>query len=136
METIDRGLDCHEQYSRRNCLLIHGVKENKKEHTDEIVIEFFKKKMEEKLSANDTDRFHRLERKQSGSRPWPIIIIIKFNRYNVRKAVSITLNLAKKRITQMKVARETYGFENLWPQNEKALYTDANDRNTIKVFYD
>ena len=36
----------------------------------------------------------------------------------------------------MKVARETYGFENLWPQNEKALYTDANDRNTIKVFYD
>ena len=41
---MDRSLDCHEQYSRRNCLLIHGVKENEKEHTDEIVIEFFKKK--------------------------------------------------------------------------------------------
>ena len=28
VETMDRSLDRHEQYSRRNCLLIHGVKEN------------------------------------------------------------------------------------------------------------
>ena len=28
VETMDRSLDHHEQYSRRNCLLIHGVKEN------------------------------------------------------------------------------------------------------------
>ena len=26
VETIDRSLSRHEQYSRRNCLLIHGVK--------------------------------------------------------------------------------------------------------------
>ena len=26
VETMDRSLDRHEQYSRRNCLLIHGVK--------------------------------------------------------------------------------------------------------------
>ena len=26
VETVDRSLDCHEQYSRRNCLLIQGVK--------------------------------------------------------------------------------------------------------------
>ena len=57
---MDRSLDRHEQYSRRNCLLIHGVKENKKEDTDEVVIEFFEKEMKEKLSANDIDRSHRL----------------------------------------------------------------------------
>ena len=52
------------------------------------------------------------------------------------KAVSITENLTKKRITEMKVARETYGFKNVWSQDGKILYTDANDRNKIKVFYD
>ena len=45
VETMDRSLDRHEQYSRRNCLLIHGVKENEKGDTDEVVIEFFEKEM-------------------------------------------------------------------------------------------
>ena len=55
VETMDRSLDRHEQYSRRNCLLIHGVKENEKEDTDEVVIEFFEKEMED-----DINRSHRL----------------------------------------------------------------------------
>ena len=55
---MDKSLDCHEQYSRRNCLLIHGVKENKKEDTDEVVIEIFEKEMEEKISVNYIDRSH------------------------------------------------------------------------------
>ena len=117
---MDRSLDRHEQYSRRSCLLIHGVKENEKEDTDEVVIEFFEKEMKEKLSANDIDRSHQLGKKQTGSITRPIII--KFARDNVRnvifrkkkilkgKAISITENLTKKRITEMKAARETYGF--------------------------
>ena len=65
---MDRNLDRHEQYSRRNCLLTHGVKENEKEDTDEVVTEF-EKKIEEKLSANDIDRSDGLGKNQSGSRP-------------------------------------------------------------------
>ena len=38
VEIVDRSLDRYEQYSRRNCLLMHGVKENEKEDTDEVVI--------------------------------------------------------------------------------------------------
>ena len=123
------------------------MKENEEEDTDEVVIEFFEKEMEEKLSANDIDRSHRLGKKQTGSTPRPIII--KFTRYNVRnvifrkkkitkgKAVSITENLTKMRITEMKVARETvYDFKNVWSQDRKILFTDANNRNKIKVFYD
>ena len=64
VEPMDMSLDHHEQYSRRNCLLIHDVKENEKENTDEVVIEFFEKEMKEKLSANDIDRSHRLEKKK------------------------------------------------------------------------
>ena len=79
--------------------------------------------MQEKLSVNGIDRSHRLGKKHTRSRPWPIII--KFARYNLRnaiflkkkilkgKAVSITENLTKKRIIEMKIARETYGFKNV-----------------------
>ena len=115
-------------------------------YTDEVVIEFSEREMKEKWSANDIDRSHRLGKKLTGSRPRHIII--KFARCNARnvifrkkkilkgKAVSITENLTKKRITEMKVARETYGFKNVWSQDGKILYTDANDRNKIKVLYD
>ena len=57
-------------------------------------------------------------------------------RYLSLRGRSITENLTKNRITEKKVARETYGFKNVWSQEEKILYTDANDRNKIKVFYD
>ena len=74
-------MDRHEHYSRRNCFLIHGVKVNEKEGTDEVVIEFFEKELKGTLSANDIDRSHRLGKEQTASRPWPIII--KFTRCNV-----------------------------------------------------
>ena len=113
----------------------------KKKSTDEVAIEIFEKEMQAKVSASDIDRSHWLGKKHTGSRPWPIII--KFVRYNVRnaifrkkkilkaKAISITNNLTKKRITEMKIARETYGFKNVWSQDGKILYIDANDRNKI-----
>ena len=96
---MNRSLDCHEQYSRRNCLLIHGVKESEKEDTDKVVIEFFEKEMKEKLSANDIDRSHRLGKKQTGSRPRPIIIkFISCNILNVifRKKKILKGNTASK----------------------------------------
>ena len=62
-EKVDRSLNDHEQYYRRNCLLIHGSKENENEDTNEVVIEFFEKERKEKLSANDIDRPHWLEKK-------------------------------------------------------------------------
>ena len=63
-EKVDRSLNDHEQYYRRNCLLIHGSKENENEDTNEVVIEFFEKERKEKLSANDIDRPHWLEKKK------------------------------------------------------------------------
>ena len=63
IETIDRSLYCHEQYSRRNFLYIHNLKENEEKDTDKVVIEFFEKEIKEKLSANDRDRSHRLGKK-------------------------------------------------------------------------
>ena len=37
IDKLSSVVDTQEQYSRRNCILIHGVKENQNEDTDEIV---------------------------------------------------------------------------------------------------
>ena len=52
------------------------------------------------------------------------------------KTISIIENLTKKRINDMKIARETYGFKNILSQNGKLLYTDANDRYKIMEYFD
>ena len=46
---MDRSLDRHEQYFRRNCLLIHGMEENEKEDTDEVAKETFENEMQENV---------------------------------------------------------------------------------------
>ena len=66
---MGRCLNLYKQYSRRNCLLIHGVKENEKEDTDEVVIEIFINEMEEKVSVNDIDRSHQLRTRHTRSKP-------------------------------------------------------------------
>ena len=42
IESLRGCLDRQEQYSRRNCLLIHGLPESKNENTDELVIDAVK----------------------------------------------------------------------------------------------
>ena len=49
---MDKSLDLHEQCSTRNCLLIHNVKDNVKENTDEVITDTLEK---EKVSNNDID---------------------------------------------------------------------------------
>ena len=44
--------------------------------------------------------------------------------------------MTKKRITEMKVVRKTYGFKNVLTRHGNILHTDANDRNKVRVFYD
>ena len=38
VKSLEKVSDDHEQYSRRNCLLIHGIEEDKDEVTDDIVV--------------------------------------------------------------------------------------------------
>ena len=85
VELMDRSLNSREHYSRRNCLLIHGVKDNRKEHTDEVVIEMFEKEMQEKVSVNEIDRSHQLGKEITRRRLQSIIV--KFVGYNVRNAI-------------------------------------------------
>ena len=143
---MERSLDCYEQYYGRNRLFINSVKENETEDTDEVVAEIFENKMQKKSISQWHRYIPSTRKKHTRSRLRPIAI--KFAGYNVRnaifrrkmilkgRAVSITENLTKKRITEMKTAPETYGLKIVWSQDGKILFTDVNDRNKIKVFHD
>ena len=49
-----------EQYSRRNCLVLHGVNESNEENTNEIIIKTFSEEIGVEIKEDDLDRSHRL----------------------------------------------------------------------------
>ena len=51
-------VDEQEQYPRRNCILIHGVKKNQNEGIDEVVINKIESEMDLEISPADIDRTH------------------------------------------------------------------------------
>ena len=86
LDDQDKRLDDQEQYTRRNCLLLHGVKEEKNEDTDQSAVDIINKDVDVEISEKDLDRSHRLGKPRAPvGKPRPIII--KFSRYNVRHLV-------------------------------------------------
>ena len=49
-----------EQYSRRNCLLIHGVKEDANEDTDKLLFQFIQDDLEVDVNFNVNVNFVKL----------------------------------------------------------------------------
>ena len=47
VEDLEKKVDRKEQYSRRNCILIHGLKEKRKESTDDRVLKLFREEVNE-----------------------------------------------------------------------------------------
>ncbi len=84
-DQLKQELDDAEQYSRRNCLLLHGIKESKKENTTTTFIETMGTHLGIELSPDHIDRSHRLGRHGPGDKPRPIII--KFVSYRHRELV-------------------------------------------------
>ena len=82
IESLKGSLDRQEQYSRRNCLLIHGLPESKNENTDELVIETIQEEMGEAIEKDEIDRSHRLGATKNNDKTRPVII--KIARYNAR----------------------------------------------------
>ena len=77
-------MEKHEQYSRRNCLLLHRTPEKKQESTDELCIEANNKYLDLTINGRDIDRTHHTENpRNAGKKPRPTII--KLVSYNDRK---------------------------------------------------
>ena len=136
IDSLTLQLDDQCQYSRRNCLLIHGLKESNGENTDNIAIKNLNEHIGTNLTSADIDRSHRLgKKKEPGSKPRPIIV--KFLRYNDRRKVftnkkklkgtriSITESLTVTRMKYLTEARDEHGFANVWTVDGRILYKDA-----------
>ena len=66
VENLEKEIDKHEQYSRQNCLLVHGIVETDDEVTDDLVIKTISPKMKIEISPVDLDRTHRIGKKKAG----------------------------------------------------------------------
>ena len=100
------------------------------EDTDQEITNIVKNNLEEGITIHDTDKTHRLGKCKLDNNV-PRVIIVKFTRYNVRnrtfktkkklkgKTLSITESLTKRRVVELKKAREMYSFKNVWPQDGK-----------------
>ena len=118
IQSFKVSLNKQEQYSKRNCLLIHGLPESKNENNDQIVIASLKEKTGEEIKKVDLDWTHKLGAPKEGKvRP----MIVKFARGNTRRVFrtknrlkgkkdSITENLTKMRMEAFKEACEGFEF--------------------------
>ena len=85
---MDAVVDRQEQYSRRICLLVHGiVVEDTVEDTDEKIINILQQSMDETIKPEDIDRSHRLGKPKSSKNAKPCPLIVKFVRYNTRNRI-------------------------------------------------
>ena len=118
VDYITAETDRQGQYSRRNCLLIHGIPENKNGNTDILAMVIIDTKMDIKVAENDIDRTHRIGKPKNHGKPRPVITT--FVRYNDRKNVFSSKKLLKdsgvsitestKKLTN---ATQTFGFRNV-----------------------
>ena len=100
-KNLEEKLEELSQYSRRNYLLIHGIKKEKNENTNEIVKDFFGKYLKININDYDVDRTHRLVSKPIGNtlskekeRIPPIVV--KFTRHDLKQLIYSSKKLLAK----------------------------------------
>ena len=85
LDDLDSVVDRQEQYSRRNCLLLHGIEEESNENTDQRVIEVLCESLGQTISIQDIDGTHRLPGKKENGKSRPAIL--NFVLYNIRNLI-------------------------------------------------
>ena len=133
-ENLENLLEAQEQYSRRNCLLIHGLPAEINENTDNTVIKFLEINLGINVTEKDLDRSHRLSRPNSP-------IIVKLISHNLKtlifsckkklkgKNFFLTESLTPKRmscIKKLNTLREAGKIKSFWSNDGKIFYTLPN----------
>ena len=152
IEKIEKDMDDQEQYSRSNCLIVHGVKNIPKrgEYLDNenfICSELNKKlTLNPPIQASDLDIAHPLPSRKGDA------MIVKFLRRTQRNliyskkrqlkgsGVIITESLTKRRLKLLEAAKSAFGRFSAWSMkgdvyvfhNKKHLVNDFVDINRIK----
>ena len=64
VEDIEKKIERQEQYPRRNYIIIHGLKEEKNESTNDKVVKLFREELNEDVLLEDLNRTHRIGKKR------------------------------------------------------------------------
>ena len=144
VDDLSEAVEKQEQYSRRNCLLLHGIPEKKQENTDELNIKTIYEHLDIDITDRNMDTIHRIGNpRNADEKPSPIII--KLVKYNDRKKIfgskkklkgkkiPITESLMVTRMKKLNKARERYNFKKVWTSDRKISYKDGSGK--IKVYY-
>ena len=141
---IEESIDAQQQYSRRNCILLHGIEETKGEDTDNIVLEVLNSDMDLNISKTALDRSRRIGNPKSKTNSGPIIA--KFVRYYGRRDVfmnkkclkgkdkAITESLTAFRMQKLKNARDKHVLFNVWTVDGKLMFKCC-DNGKPNVYY-
>ncbi len=139
-------LDDLEQYSRRNCLLVHGVPESISENTTNIAFDKLNQHLGTDLSSNSINRSHRLGKPRHDSQP-PRPIIVKFTSYQHWQSVNnqkkklkntqllITESLTKQRMELYRAAQQMVSNGNIqaaWTTDGKVIVLSGDRKVTIR----
>ena len=86
VDSISGKVDKQEEYSRCNCLLLHGIPENKNEKTDDLCLAAINEQLELSVTEANIEPTHRIGKPTDASQK-SRSMIVKFVRYNDRKNV-------------------------------------------------
>ena len=86
VENLEKKMERQEQHSKRNCILIHGLKEEKNESTHDRVLKLFREEPNEHVLLVDLNRTHKIGKKRDSSSKLRAVIV-KFARYNILEKV-------------------------------------------------
>ena len=143
IRNLQAEMNSLEQYSRRNCLLVFGVKEERSENTTEVVSGIVSEHLDIKLTKDDIDRSHRLQPRRRpddngptqgrNKAPPPKPIIVKFTTYRVRNeilskrrllkgtGIGIDENLTRINAELLSAAKRTPGVKSAWSSDGRIL---------------
>lgn len=146
LQVLRVQVDNHEQRSRNECLLIHGIEENDGENTDDIVLDVINNKLGlANITLDDVQRSHRIGSLQNNqritrstpSRPRPIILrflnyrhrqeVFKKKKLLKHQNVSISENLTQSRYRLYKECLVKLGKGKVWTIDGR-ITTKINNR--------
>lgn len=137
--SMEKKLNRLEQYSRGKNLTIFGLKEEKGENIEKVILEIFTSKLGVKLTEQDIDRCRRIG-KQFTDKPRPVLLNLvnykmKVNIYQLKKKLKGSRIIIKEDLTRENVntyneASEKYGYRNTWTKNG-VIWVKTAERSAI-----
>lgn len=132
---IDSNYDRLEQYSRRNNIIIYGIKESTNENVDDLVLSFLREKMKINCKIEDFERAHRIGQPKTRKTR---AIIVKFTSYRTKAEIYknksslkgttylVKEDLTKYRVDLLKMAIEKFGFKKVWTSDGNIIAMDSS----------